>query len=238
MHDLNYQPVTGDDSYRAHLWHFGWGIAFRNEAGGMLEFNHRFFPPHYPVPRGFHPGAQSLATFLKLDHYHVRTLTPAAHLMYACMHALWHGWERLAWLVDIAGLMVRHPSALEEAEAMAGRSSFALHALHTGVCVAENMFGPGILHAAVEETALPAIERAWQIVSAGKTNLTFDEQRDIHREIMTRTERQLYDVRRALIPGDGDFRAFRLPRKCGSLYWALRPLRLAKEHYRARRAKT
>lgn len=226
MSDLGYEPEINNVRQRVHLWNYGWGIGFANRQGSIIEFNHRFFPPHYPVSSSFHPQHPGLSGFLKLDHTHVRTLLPHAHLLYACMHALWHGWERLSWLVDIAGLMVKNPSAFDEANATVRRSCFARHALHTGAALAERFFGPGILRAGIEEFVRVRLDAfATAVLSSGSAFVPAAQQRARQRECMSRSEIFSYEFRRALVPGDGDFKAIQLPRAIGWLYWPIRPVR-------------
>ena len=115
-----YAPEVEDSLRRFHLWHFGWGISFHHPDGFIVELKHRLFPPHYPWPMRNNSSWRDQFTWQKLDEVEARAPTPALHLLYGCLHGIWHGWERLAWLLDIAGLLVRHPDALEEARERQG----------------------------------------------------------------------------------------------------------------------
>ncbi|MGA1194270.1 MAG: nucleotidyltransferase domain-containing protein [Kiritimatiellia bacterium] len=211
-----YRPLTDDPRRRYALWHFGWGIGFRNGEGSIVEFNHRFFPPHFPVPGGFHPAREEFITTIKLDEQSVCTLTPAVHLQYACLHAAWHGWERLAWLIDIGGLLIRHPEALEEARAQSIRHGFARVSLRQGVSLASELLG--LAYASGTANLKEILEQA----PAERHGANLRKQ---HRSGMNFIEKTGYDLRRVLTPGDGDFAGLPLPRKALFLYWPIRPIR-------------
>lgn len=216
-----YLPEIPDARRRSHYWHFGWGVSFRHPDGFRVEINHRCFPPHYPCPRTLTDGEADGVTTLDLDGAPVRTLTPDRHLLLCCIHALWHGGERLGWIADIAGLLALHPGAFERA--LAAVRGFPRRALLAGVGIAETLFGPELAPAAGRET-----ETAQQMFIAQlRRNAAVSEsgRRALHRALMTPAERAGYFVRRALTPGDGDFRRRVLPPALRALYWVYRPLR-------------
>lgn len=218
---IGYRPELSDACRRSHYWHFGWGVAFLHPDGFRIELNHRCFPPHYPCPRALADSDADGVTTLDLDGAPVRTLTPDRHLLLCCIHALWHGGERLGWIADIAGLLALHPVALEGA--LAGARGFPRRALLAGVGLAETLFGPGLAPAAAPETEAAQqlfIEQLRRNAAVGDS-----ERRALHRALMTPAERAGYFLRRALTPGDGDFRCRVLPRKLRAMYWLYRPLR-------------
>ena len=139
---LGYQPEEMEIQRRENLWHFGWGISFTHPAGFFVECNHRMFPPHYPWPDRLTRYTTDLWLPLMLDQSHVECPVPALHLLLSCVHAVWHGWERLGWLVDIAGLLTQHPRLFAEAENLAGPSPFLRRSLNVGCDVADQIFGP------------------------------------------------------------------------------------------------
>lgn len=124
-----------------NLWHFGWGVPFRAENHLLVEVKSRFFPPHYPWPKHLTLTQDRLFTELTLDGAEVRAPTPALHLLLCSLHAAWHGWERMAWLVDIGGLLVRQPGVYQEAQALTRRHPFARRALDTSCGMAIHFFG-------------------------------------------------------------------------------------------------
>jgi len=139
---LGYAPGIARDAHNAHLWHFGWGVEFVHPEGPRIECNHRMFPPHYPWPARLNARAASHWQRQQLDQVAVNIPGPALHLLYCCMHALWHGWERLAWVIDIAGLLVAYPEAYADARAMAAAGTYVEKALDMGCAVAAQLVGP------------------------------------------------------------------------------------------------
>lgn len=218
------QATIADERLRSHYWHFGWGLAFQTAGGFTVEVNHRYFPPHFPAPPTLHAPATDLFASLPLDAHAVLAPTPAFHLLLACMHAFWHGGERLAWVADIAGLLARHPAALAQADADVGRSGFPRRALHTGCFLAERLFGPGLVCRDLPAKAPDAADAF--IARLGSNRYPSPaERRHAHQALLDPFERAAYTLRRLSVPGDGDFRRWALPPRRRPLYWILRPLR-------------
>ena len=224
LRELGYAPAEADSRRMEPLWHFGWGVAFRGPNGFMVEANHRFFPPHYPWPRGLDAGRVDGFAPLELDGGAVRAPTPALHLLLCCAHAVWHGWARLAWIVDIAGLLARHPGIRLQAEALAAGGAFARRTLAAGCGLAEAIFGPslaGDLPPAPEKE----IAEARALLEGTAPGPDGRALRRFHERFMAPREIRAYRLRRIFIPGDGDFRWLALPGSLRGLYWLLRPAR-------------
>lgn len=225
MAKAGYAPEIEDPRRRSHLWRFGWGVAFLHPDGFMVEVKSRFFPPQYPWPCGCNRSWKKAFAGQKLDGAEVRAPTPALHLLLGCLHAVWHGWARLAWLADIAGLLARHPGIFPQAQALAARCRFAENALAAGCAVAEAIFGPGLCPAA----APPAVvDEAIALLNGTARAMDGRDLRRFHETFMTRAEIFSYRLRRILTPGDGDFRWISLPPPLRGLYWVFRPVRGAR----------
>ena len=222
MAEAGYAPEVADPRRRSHLWHYGWGVAFRHPDGFMVEVKRRFFPPQYPWPcPGNRRWRDSFAN-LELEDAEIRAPTPALHLLLGCLHAVWHGWARIAWLVDIAGLLARHPGIVPEARALAKRCPFAENALAAGCAVADALFGPGLCPAAAPDGI---VAEAAALLRGTARAMDGRELRRFHEKFMTRPEIFSYRLRRILTPGDGDFRWISLPTALRGLYWLVRPAR-------------
>ena len=223
MQAAGYAPAAEDPRRMAHLWHYGWGVAFRHPDGFLVEVNHRFFPPHYPWPRRLRVAGPDGFARQSLDAAAVRAPTPALHLLLSCEHAIWHGWARLAWIADIAGLLARHPDVFPQAMALARPGSFAERALAAGCAVADGIFGPDLGPAG---WMFPdVVAHAAARLGSSARGMNGAELRKFHERFMTRREIWAYRVRRTFTPGDGDFQRLSLPPALRMLYWPLRPLR-------------
>ena len=223
--EAGYLPLIGDPRRVALRWHYGWGLGFRHPDGFKVEVNHRFFPPHYPWPRGLTAGRADLFGTQLLDGVPVRAPGPALHLLQCGLHAVWHGWERLAWLVDIAGLLARHPDSLAQAQALAAGCPFAQRTLAAGAAVAENFFGPGLADGDDRPVADPAVAESAALLTGAAPVPAGRQLRKFHEQFMRPAERAAYRLRRVCTPGDGDFQWLALPPALRSLYWLLRPVR-------------
>ena len=223
MAQAGYAPKAADSRQAANLWHYGWGATFLHPDGFMVEVNHRFFPPHYPWPRGLDAARLDVFAPLKLDAAEVVAPTPALHLLLCCEHAIWHGWARLAWIADIAGLLARHPHVFSQAMALARGCPFAERALTVGCAVADAIFGPGL--SPVGRMYPDVVAHAAARLGGQARGMNGAELRKFHERFMTRREILAYRFRRTLTPGDGDFQRLPLPPALRGLYWLLRPAR-------------
>ncbi len=228
-----YQHQPGSLLYNAQLWHYGWGVSFVHPDGFTVEANHRLFPPVFPCPKGLGRDGLLPVETLQFDGIPLRVPTPCAHLLLACMHALWHGTERLAWIVDIAGLLVRHDGIAVQAARLAHGNRFTAIALEAGIRISEELFGPGLCSDAKSELtgkesgrAAAAAELYIEMLMDG-TGPTFDNRNRLYQTLMSRHERRLLAIKRAVIPGDRDFRSISLPPALRLLYWIYRPMRIA-----------
>jgi hypothetical protein len=222
---LGYRPEVSEANRLNHLWRFGWGITFRHADGFMVEFNHRMFPPHFPWPERLSRYVPELWKMQTLDGVPVPCPAPALHLLLACVHAVWHAWERLDWMVDIAGLLVRHPGIFAEAQHLVSRGSLAQKALSCCCCAADRLFGP---LPGVPQHEAPDEELAEQaIASLMRTDpdVPATVRRQLHYRLMRPQESILYTIRRLATPGDPDFKQWSLTGTLRPLYWVLRPLR-------------
>jgi len=226
MEEAGYLPEISDSRRRAHRWRYGWSLAFHHPDKFMVEVNHQFFPPQYPWPRDLSIRKDTPFVEQRLQDDPVRAPAPALHLLLCCMHAIWHGWARLEWLVDIAGLLVRHPGVLTEANRLAGSCLFARRALAAGCGIAEALFGPDLSAESIPTPSIPVLKQAVDLLEGSARLMGGRELRSFHEQFMTSQEKAAYRTRRVLIPGDGDFLWVALPVPLRGLYWFLRPARV------------
>jgi hypothetical protein len=227
MRDAGYSPKPGEPRRLPHLWRFGWGLTFLHPEGFMVEVNHRFFPPHYPWPRGLDGRRKDLFMEQQREEASGLAPVPALHLLLCCLHAVWHGWARGAWLADIAGLLVRHPDAAARARELAGSCPFAQRALAAGCEVAKAVFGPFGMNESRPGVFRPVTDEALRLLNGTGPDPDGAELRGLHEQFMTPAEKTRHRIRRLCVPGDGDFRRLPLPASLGGLYWILRPFRAA-----------
>lgn len=223
MRSAGYVPAADDPRRMEHLWHYGWGVAFRHPDGFLVEANRRFFPPHYPWPRRIRANGSIGFAVQPLDAAAVRAPTPALHLLLGCEHAIWHGWARLAWIADVAGLLARHPGVFPQALELAQPCPFAEQALIAGCAVADAIFGPGLGPAG--RMFPDVVAHAAARLGGQARGMDGAELRKFHERFMTRGEILTYRWRRTFTPGDGDFQSLALPPALRGLYWLFRPAR-------------
>jgi len=222
---LGYRPEPNDAGRLNSLWHYGWGVTFRHPAGFTAEFNHRMFPPQFPWPERLTRLDSERWEKTELDGTPVVCPVPALHLLIACAHAVWHGWDRLAWMADIAGLMVRYPALGEQAERWVPDDGFVRRAWHCCAGTADRIFGPLGAVAAGGKTEQDLSAQAFDLLTGAAPPVSAKGLRRIHRQLMSPCESALYSVRRVFTPGDSDFKTVSFGRPFRSLYWLFRPFR-------------
>jgi len=226
MQTAGYVPAARPPARLAHLWHFGWGLTFHHGTRGTaVEVNHRFCRPHVPWPCAASLRRPDLFAPVALDAAAVPAPVPALHLLLAAHHAAWHGWNRLAWAVDIAGLLRRHPDALPRAAELARACPYARRTLAVGIHAADALFGPGLLPTEGVPPPPPGLDQAVALFSGTARPLRGRDLRAAQQRLMSPRQRAASRLRRILTPGDGDFRRLALPRPLRFLYWVLRPVR-------------
>ena len=223
MATCGYAPEHADARRMAALWHFGWGIGFVKAPGLIVECNWRWFPPHYPRLERCLP-AEAAATLVTLDGMPVRGARPVAHLLHSSMHLVWHNWSRLAWLVDIAGLLVREPAVLGAARAFAGKQGFVRQALELCCALADAVLGP--LPGHFQDVSVMRMTGIRQALLGGTQADGRVAERTEHVRNMLWHEQWAYRLRHAATPGDPDFVRWTLPPGANGVYWGLRPLRI------------
>lgn len=227
MQRAGYQPIPSDRRVHELLWRYGWGVAFRHPEGFEVEVNHRLFPPQVPWPRHLEPAGGSVSEWINLEQGPpLRSLDEAGHLVLSCAHAAWHGWERLGWFVDIAGLLARHPESLARAERRVKGTGFARRSLHAGCGLAAKLFGDELLPLPIPGIDDALLAGAVDHLARDGRSITMADQREAHRRLLGGAERWRYEWRRTATPGRLDFDAVRLHERIAGMYWVIRPLRI------------
>ncbi len=230
-----YKPLMNNGDHNEHLWHFGWGVGFRHIDGYYLEVNHRLFPRHFPCPPLLAPPHNALPAKLQmLDDSTVLCPTPAAHLVLASAHAFWHGGERLAWIADIAGLLIRHPGIMVDARKLCAGYAFLSRALLAACMLASQLFGPGLAGwDDAEKSVSGEIDqrirescRIYRQQLLAATQPVPKERRRLQGLLCSRQENIRGFVLRAVTPGEPDFASLALHKQQRNRYWLYRPLRL------------
>ena len=181
------------------------------------------FPPHFPWPDRLTHRSPELWTPLALNQTSIDCPVSSLQLLLACAHAAWHGWERLGWIVDIAGLLIHYPGVLADAQALASSGSFLQNALHRGCGIASEIFGP--LPQVDSDGTDPLTSQALALLVRDEPGIPARVQREIHHQLMSFRERMVYAALRFATPGDPDFTHWPLPVQRNGLYWVTRPIR-------------
>jgi hypothetical protein len=205
----------------------------------MVELHWALTRPHFPFALDLDSVSDRLERVL-VAGTPMPDFPPEELLLYLCVHAATHGWERLRWVCDVAQQLRSHPDlawerALEQAAALGCRRMFLL-----GLCLARDLLG------AVVPTPVAAVlhsERALVPLAAGiRARLCSSEARPVEMLEMHRIrlcvrerlrDRQPYvwyylpRYIRAAARLNQEDQSLPLPRRLFFLAYLFRPIRLA-----------
>ena len=101
----------------------------------------RYFPRPLPIEDFF-----ARQILVRLDAHEVTAPCVEDELVLICIHGAKHFWERLSWIADVAGLVLRQTNIDWERAASSARRVQAEHLLHAGLLLAVD-----VLHAELPE---------------------------------------------------------------------------------------
>ena len=160
------------------------------------------------------------------------------------VHGSKHAWSNLGWLVDVAELARSGVMDWEWLLATA-RAERCVRRVALGLELARRLLGtplPATTVAFIDESAVGPIAEAIvpSILSPALQPMALAPTQRLQVELLdTARQRLSYVAMLALTPALGDLEQWHLPRALFFLYWALRPLRLARKYlFRPRSPRT
>jgi len=210
-----------------------WQHRLTHADGFMVELHNRLSPPEFPFP----PDAADVwrhPASVRLGSRMVATLGPDQLLLFLCGHGAKHGWERLAWIVDVAELMRRDVSLDWRVIGARARAQASERMLLLGVQLAADLLGAPAPASLAERAradrhvgALASIVCGRLFTNPRAAGDTWNV-RTFHWHVRERwRDRAKYILKLIATPGPADFAAVPLPRWLHWLYYGFRPLRLA-----------
>ncbi len=205
-----------------------------------IDLHWRLILPYFP----FSLDSEDLwrrAVRVEIEGGAVRTLAPADHLLYLCVHGAKHGWQTLGGICDLAGLIRASSQASSQAfsidwdelSARAERAS-APRALWLGTLLAHELLDAavpaGVLAAARREPAVIRAARCFvgYVSDPGDDGPGFYQRWSVPLRVIAEPGARLhYLAARALLPSADDREFLRLPPVLHPLYYLLRPVRVA-----------
>jgi hypothetical protein len=214
----------------------------RPQASGILLEAHWSLAEEY---FGFTLDAKELwpriATVEVLQHS-VPTLGSEDLLVLLCVHGAKHGWQRLAWALDVAALLRSAPhlewNLVQDLAARHGVARIVDFGLH----LANDLLGVPLLESMRRRIAcdstLPALGRqVWTWWEEGSSIARGESERSslfpFHLRLRRRWHHKLAHILRIVfLPTVDDWRSFRVPARCFGLLTVARPFRLLLQQLR------
>lgn len=207
----------------------------RYEADAVVELQWEIIPRHFSVAL----DVETLRTReVALGGMAVKTLAPEELLLVLCVHGAKHLFERLIWISDIAET-AKGGVDWERIVSLADASG-CRRILMLGLSLARDLLDAdvpeGIIREARGDAMVPVLAeevRAGIFRGPDGTRGLFEESvfHPFHYNMRERRrDRVGYVVRSAATPNSADWMDAPLPEKLHGLYYALKPLRLAKKY--------
>jgi hypothetical protein len=212
----------------------------RERDGSSVELHWEIVPPEFGLPVSGWRLWDDLRPISLLGR---PAFSPAAEdlLVILCAHGSKHLWNRLGWICDVAELIRSHPGldwprALDRARALGAERMVRLGlALAAQLMEVELPPRVGAQIAADRHTrGLAARIGHWLVSGTLPPERSLREAR-VHLAMRERLRDKLRYARRLAFTGTiEDWQSTPLPRSLFFLYGVLRPLRLARKHWRGR----
>ena len=218
-----YRAVTSIEDPWVRLWSNE--VAMVRAADGLLvELQWRLAPAHLSVPFSL----ASVWRRRRQQEFGGMTISSPSDedlALMLCIHGAKHLWERLIWVCDVAQLVDTRPDVDWEAVASRARESRVERMLHTGLVLANAIYGTEIPAAIRVEPASRALAAKLRSLMSDQPRQEFPVRRaDLEMRERSR-DRASYLIKLAVFPSPGDSEW--LPRRLWWLTPVLRPFRLA-----------
>jgi Uncharacterised nucleotidyltransferase len=211
-------------------------------AASTIDLHWQLLPSRYsfaPVMNAIWERAERVSVF----NVSVDTLSPYDSLVYLCLHAAKHDWERLIWLVDIAALITRSNRLDWDAFAQDLEDVSLKVPLKVSLMLAEALFGVGLpdrisncLRADLIAAHL-CKERIKRWQEAPLSTAPWPWKSLYYRSMTLSADRRRYWHDVLLRPTPLEWKALPLPFSCRGAYYAIRPFRLMWKHWVRRSAR-
>jgi len=204
------------------------------DAAGIISVDVHWHPMPAYFPDSFSPEeAWGSLQPVRMAGFPVRALAPRHLLLYLCGHGGKHGWERLAWICDLARLIELDPELDWEAAMGEARRARTGRMLATGLLLASDLLGknlpaPAARFVSADPHARALADDVWARYEAGARIPT--PAVDMTAFCTRLLERPSHKFRLVfgtwIGPSEAEYRVLKLPPPLFVLYYAFRPLRL------------
>jgi Uncharacterised nucleotidyltransferase len=210
-------------------------LIVENAGSGNIDLQWELLPMKY----SFSLAMNDLWARAELRNiYGIRVKTPGAHdtLVFLCLHAAKHEWERLIWLADIAALITRSDRLDWDALVNDLEHTSRKTPLHVSLMLVQSLFGvdlPTKISNRVNSDA-KAVKlckeriRRWQQEPPKSSPWPWKSLFYHSMSVAADRAQWWHDV--LLRPTPLEWKAVRLPFSCRGAYYAIRPFRLMWKH--------
>jgi hypothetical protein len=236
LEQLGYAAQTALDSARDELWLQAPGLyelpLVDERRGFMVELQWRA-NPDVAVPSLDTRWWASAAT-VELAGIEVRVLDPGEQALALLVHGTKHLWASLDWLVDISELARGGTVPWDEVMRLA-REHGATRRAALGLHLARELLGAPLPRAVMDFVTAAGIEEMARrllpgLLAPGHRRPTIAQAARTELALRDSTRQRAAWLLGLARPTPGDWQWCRLPRPLFFLYWALRPLRLARKY--------
>lgn len=170
----------------------------------------------------------------------IHRMSPEMQFLALCLHAWKHLWASLQWICDVNEFLRQYGQRLDWSSIEArARALGVIDVVGVSLRLVERLFGGDAFRspavsALMEHDALSEIVERWGFPRHRMPSSNIEIHRAYLSFIRPWRNRWRYVMRTLMTPSPTDFQELRLPAWLASLYWPLRPLRIAWKVMRGR----
>ncbi len=230
-----FRCVRGLDGREAALAaRYGGEFDFINQAGDChAQVNSELVEPFFAQIPG--DGVMTRAEEVECEGTKIRTLAPRDLLLFLCVHGAKHGWSRLAWVADVAGLLNRQGGSLREDVLADARNAHVGRMVRLGLELADELvrYSRGVEREDRKASLSKLAEWVWARMPAGPPPSQGAEVMRFRLAVQDGfPERVRFAWRLLVTPAMADWRICKLPVGLAWLYGVIRPVRLVGRAWR------
>lgn len=239
LHVVKEKPYVRFEQFMESAQHQGSYDLARADGKVFIELHWKLTPKHFPFPIDLERSWESLQP-ISLAGTIILNFVPEEMLLILCMHGTKDGWLQMKWICDVAELIRAHQRLDWERVVEQAGSLGSKRMLFLGLLLASNLLGTALPEEVLQRMQA---DSATKLLAAHVREQLFCEADEppgdtykyfLHLRVRERLKDKVhYFFHLMMTPTEKDWEFLPLPASVCSLYYLLRPIRLAGKYGRS-----